>query len=168
MKIERKVRQQSRLRNRHCSSFNYSDFWGSIAWLRFCKKLFCFRFENIKNLIYNWYFLGFFFWPYLARLFKWIILSSPQVQEPVSQTPLGDSVLKAHSLPPSIMNSARNIFRPNRQNDRLVNSMINKYHERRALMNKARETWLKWEEDKIKLRNQKIGEQKSVQVKNVF
>ena len=47
-------------------------------------------------------------------------LSSPHVSDPVSLTPMGEAVLKSHSLPPSVISSARGKIRLTRQNDKLV------------------------------------------------
>lgn len=84
--------------------------------------------------------------------------------DPISLTPLGNAVLKAHSLPPSLLSSARQYHRTGRQNDRLVNSLMKKFSDRRSEIKKARNTWLRWEEEKCKIQSEKLKEQKSIQV----
>ena len=42
------------------------------------------------------------------------------MSDPVSLTPMGEAVLKSHSLPPSVISSARGKIRLTRQNDKLV------------------------------------------------
>jgi len=96
-------------------------------------------------------------------------ISSPHVHDPVSLTPLGDSLLKSSSLPPSLISSARKSSRQlshaARQNERLVNSIVKKYSDRRAEIKKARRSWLRWEEEKIRIELEKGKELKSIQAR---
>jgi len=90
-------------------------------------------------------------------------VSSPHVSDPVSLTPMGEAVLKSHSLPPSVISSARGKIRLTRQNDKLVDSMLKKYSDRKLEIQKARAHWRRWQEEKVKLQEEKIEETKSVQ-----
>lgn len=90
-------------------------------------------------------------------------VSSPHVSDPVSLTPMGEAVLKSHSLPPSVISSARGKIRQTRQNDKLIDSMLKKYSDRKLEIQKARAHWRRWQEEKVKLQEEKIEETKSVQ-----
>jgi len=53
--------------------------------------------------------------------------------------------------------------RHNRQNDRLVSSLVRKYAERKHEVRRARQKWLQWEEEKAEIQRQKIKTQKAIQ-----
>jgi len=86
-------------------------------------------------------------------------ISSPHV-------PLINYKTSSASVPASLADSGRSSAasrRHNRQNDRLVSSLVRKYAERKQDVRHARQKWLQWEEEKAEIQRRKIKTQKAIQ-----
>jgi hypothetical protein len=77
--------------------------------------------------------------------------------------------LKSNSVPPSLYSSPLSrrpgSIRKLTQNDKLVNSLLRKYSDRKREIKEARQQWLKWEEEKICRQKKKVQRQKMIQEK---
>jgi len=78
--------------------------------------------------------------------------------------------LKSNSVPPSLYASPQSrrsgsISSRKQHNDRLVNSLLRKYTDRKREIKEARQQWLKWEEEKMSIQKRKVQRQKLIQAR---